>query len=140
MIGNVRWNIILGMIAFVLTFIMSYGNNLIVRTLLHSVYSFMILFAAGFALRWILGTVVGLKQADSFTRTEDASEGLGAAVNEVTPDDQEQLNELLKTQLQQGDSDQSNEPFVPLLPKKLTSVTNSEPEEMAQALRRMTEE
>lgn len=135
MIGSIRWNILLGTVGFLLTFLMSIGSNFLVRALLNSAYSFLILFAVVFALRWILGTLVGLKAVPD-QAVEQAAEDAGAAVNETTPDDQEQLNDLLKSQLKAPDQ---VEPFVPLQPKKLASVPDADPEQLAQALRQLKE-
>ncbi|TNJ64317.1 hypothetical protein FE784_21240 [Paenibacillus hemerocallicola] len=135
MIGSIRWNILFGTVGFLLTFLMSVGSNFIVRALLNSAYSFLILFAVVFALRWILGTLVGLKGVSD--PVGHAAEDVGNAVNETTPDDQDQLNDLLKNQLK---GPESTEPFVPLQPKKLASVPDADPEQLAQALRQLKEE
>lgn len=134
MIGSIRWNILFGTVGFLLTFLMSIGSNFLVRALLNSAYSFLIMFAVVFALRWILGTLVGLKAVSD--PVELAAEDVGNAVNETTPDDQDQLNDLLKNQLK---GPESAEPFVPLQPKKLASVPDADPEQLAQALRQLKE-
>jgi hypothetical protein len=136
MIGTVRWNFVLGAIGFAATFFMSVGDNFLRTTLLNSAYSFAILFAVGFAVRWWLGTVVGLKNARSTTENEKETEHRGAAVDAVTPDEQEQLNRLLKEQLAPPVSESE---FVPLQPKRLTSHAPNDPKRMAEALRRLTD-
>jgi hypothetical protein len=103
-----------------------------VRALLHGAYSFFILFAVVFALRWFLGTLVGLKGVAE--PVDLADEQVGNTVNEMTPDDQDQLNDLLKTQLNRPDA---ADPFVPLQPKKLASVPDADPEQLAQMLRQL---
>lgn len=139
MIGTYRWNLVLGTVGFALTFILSIEYNLIWRTLMSSVYSFLILFVVAFALRWILGTLIGLKpqpQADSqHLESEHLDESVGQTVNTATPDDQDQLNEMLKEQLNRPES----EPFVPLQPKKLATVPDADAQELAQAVRHLTE-
>ncbi|MEF3304840.1 hypothetical protein, partial [Paenibacillus sp. GYB003] len=95
MIGTVRWNLVVGFFGFLLTFFLSASANFIWRALLHGTYSFLILFAFVFAMRWVLGTLVGLKSVT----VAGAAPVAGQTVNETTPDDQEQLNELLKEQL-----------------------------------------
>lgn len=134
MIGTVRWNLIVGLGGFLLTFFMSMSENFIWRALLHGVYSFLILFAVVYALRWVLGTLAGLKNVAAPNESADAL--AGQAVNETTPDDQEMLNQMLKDQLSAG----SDDPFIPLQPKKLVSVSDTAPEKLAGALRQMKEE
>ncbi|MBD2862778.1 hypothetical protein [Paenibacillus oceani] len=140
MIGSYRWNLVLGTLGFALTFILSIEYNFFWRTLMSSVYSFFIIFVAAFALRWILGTLIGLKPqpvSDSGQPMESQlpDEPVGQTVDTATPDDQDQLNEMLKEQLNRSDS----EPFVPLQPKKLATVQETEAQELAQAVRHLTE-
>ncbi|PYI50391.1 hypothetical protein [Paenibacillus flagellatus] len=136
MIGTVRWNIVLGASGFILTFLLSIGNNFFLRTLLNSLYSFLILFAVAYALRWILGTLVGLKPVAPETDAAPA-EALGRTVDAVTPENEDQLNDLLKEQLNRPDPDAT---FAPLEPKKLASIPDASGEELARAVRRLTEE
>ncbi|TMV52056.1 hypothetical protein FE783_03680 [Paenibacillus mesophilus] len=133
MIGSIRWNILIGFFGFLLTFVMSVGSNFLVRALLHGAYSFLILFAVVFAIRWFLGTLAGLKGVAGPADLE-ADDPVGHTVNEMTPDDQDQLNDLLKTQLNRPDA---ADPFVPLQPKKLASVPDADPEQLAQMLRQL---
>jgi hypothetical protein len=138
MIGTVRWNLVLGVIGFGLTFLLSVGANFFTATLLHSFYGFIIMFGVGFAVRWVLGTLAGLKEfqviADN-SKTPD--EGIGANVDSVTPGDHDELGQLLKDN--RNGTDSSIEEFTLLKPKKLASIP-AEPEELAQALRRLSEE
>lgn len=120
-----------------LTFLLSIDGNFFGRALLHSVYSFAIIFAVAFALRWFLGTLVGLKPL--VASSEEAPDEVGGAVNVSTPDDQEQLNELLKQQLTPDSAPEPAGTFVPLAPKKLASVTDADAEQLAQALRQLKE-
>jgi len=137
MIGTVRWNLVLGAIGFAATFFMSVGDNFLLTTLLNSVYSFAILFAVGFAVRWWLGSVVGLKSVHpTMPENEKEAEHRGVAVDAVTPDEQEQLNQLLKEQIAPPVSESE---FVPLQPKRLTSPAPNDPKQMAEALRRLTD-
>ncbi|MDF2815765.1 MAG: hypothetical protein K0Q81_1965 [Paenibacillus sp.] len=138
MIGTVRWNLVLGVIGFGFTFFLSVGDNFLTTTLLHSFYGFIIMFGVSFVVRWVLGTLAGLKEMqDSTAVSESSDEGKGSAVDSVTPDEQEELNKLLKDNLNGAGS--STDEFTLLKPKKLASLP-AEPEELAQALRRLTEE
>lgn len=131
MIGTMRWNVFVGLFGFVLTFVLSMGNNFLTRALLHGAYSFLLLFVVVFALRWILGTMIGLKHVKT---PEAAPESESHQINETTPDDSEELNGLLKDRMNRPEPDGS---FVPLQPKKLASVQEAEAEQLAQALRHL---
>lgn len=138
MIGTIRWNLLLGAFGFVFTFLLSVSDNFFTTTLLHSFYGFIIMFGVGFAMRWVLGTLAGLKQIqETVDHSKVSEEGRGAAVDSVTPGNQDELNQLLKDNMNGADS--SSEDFTLLKPKKLTTIPG-EPEELAQALRRLTEE
>lgn len=138
MIGTVRWNLVIGALGFGFTFLLSVGDNFFTTTLLHSFYGFIIMFGVGFAVRWVLGTLAGLKE---FQAMADNSiipdEGKGTNVDSVTPGDHDELGQLLKDN--RNGTDSSIEEFTLLKPKKLASIP-AEPEELAQALRRLTEE
>ncbi|WP_127580658.1 hypothetical protein [Paenibacillus koleovorans] len=139
MIGTVRWNLALGVLGFGLTFLLSVGDNYFTTTLLHSSYGFIIMFGVGFAVRWVLGTLAGLKELQHEEGNEAVEEaGKGNSVYSVTPNDEAELNELLKNGMN-GASAPSPDEFTLLKPKRLTTAPG-EPEEMAQALRRFTEE
>ncbi|MDF2721418.1 MAG: hypothetical protein K0Q59_1093 [Paenibacillus sp.] len=135
MIGTIRWNIGIGICGFLLTFAMSIGDNYVLRVLLHALYSFLILFVIVFGLRWVLGSVVGLKGIA--VAEKPSADAVGTAFDAATPDDQDQLNDMLKQQL---NGKEAVEPFLPLQPKKLSSVPSADPQQLAQALRQMNEQ
>lgn len=143
MIGNVFWNIWLGLTGFLLTFTFSLPRNLLWTTFIRSVYSFVSLFVFAWLLRWLLGTVVGLKKgiaADTGSADAETSDAkhLGRSVDMVTPEDRE-LADLLKHS--QHSHEETTE-FAPLRPPRLTSkIPPAEnPQELAAAVRRLSEE
>ncbi|WP_028550448.1 hypothetical protein [Paenibacillus sp. UNC451MF] len=141
MIGTIRWNVMLGLISLVITFLSSISTNVWMTSLLRSVYSFFIVFFLVFLFRWILGTIAGLNQLQTEpknTALEDESKG--TAFDVQTPDDEASIHQMLKDSLDPK-APAMDSGFAPLNPPKLSSKTNSmEPGEMAQAVRRMTEE
>jgi len=142
MIGSWRWNLTLGLISGLITFLLSVFDNILTTTLLNSLYCFLITFALVYAFRWILGTIVGLKQITSANEHEVSSEpgaeaGKGTNIDLRTPDDGESLNELLKGQ---PNVEQSEQPaFSPINPPRLVSAKKLGPEKMAEAVRRMSD-
>ncbi|TBL77752.1 hypothetical protein [Paenibacillus thalictri] len=141
MIGSIRWNLVLGLITFICTGLFSFSSNIWTTTLLNSVYSFVLVFALVFLVRWFLGTVIGLnKVLAEETELSQAEEAIkGTALDVVTPDEGDSINQLLKDGL--GPQAKSNDDsFAPLAPPKLKSKTDLEPDDLAKALRQMSEE
>ncbi|WP_159884354.1 hypothetical protein [Paenibacillus puerhi] len=146
MIGTVKWNFIVGAIAFVVTFAMSAGNNIWLTTLLRSFYSFAILFVLVFAFRWLLGTFAGLERLGELSSEDvEGEEVKGTAFDAITPPDQDaELHQMLKNRIDDSAPPAEESLFAPLNPPKLSTKISETPDdtprEMAQALRRMTEE
>ncbi|MCS7461871.1 hypothetical protein N0M98_17175 [Paenibacillus doosanensis] len=142
MIGTIRWNFIIGLISLVITFGCSIVHNIWLTSFIRSVYSFIIVFAIVFLFRWVLGTVAGFNQLASAESAPHASEeeGKGTALDLTTPDEEASLHQMLKGS-PESNASAGDSSFEPLNPPKLSSrMNNAEPGEMAQAVRRMTEE
>jgi energy-coupling factor transporter transmembrane protein EcfT len=142
MIGTIRWNLVVGFIAFLFTFICSISSNIWLTTILRSLYSFVIVFILMFLFRWILGTIVGLNQFMSEEpKREDVPDEShkGTALDVTTPDDEDSIHQMLKEGLDQA-SAVDDQFFSPLSPPKLTTKPDYKPEELAKALRQMSEE
>ncbi|UUZ85951.1 hypothetical protein LJK88_22375 [Paenibacillus sp. P26] len=141
MIGTIRLNFIVGAAAFLITFMISVTHNIWLTTLLRSLYSFIVLFVITFACRWILGTFAGLKDVPAALGTVPENEALkGSSIDAITPDDEDaDLHRMLGRGIESGGSD-GDTGFAPLNPRKLSTKVEAEPEELARAVRRMTEE
>jgi energy-coupling factor transporter transmembrane protein EcfT len=144
MIGTFRINFIVATVAFLLTFLLSMGNNLFLTTLIHSFYSFVILFILTFGFRWILGTIGGtqLYYSDELRDEPNIDDSLGTQVNMATPDEDEITRLLLKQNMDNPGNSEGNADnlFSPLNPPKLAAKNNLEPEQLAGALRRLSED
>ncbi|WP_284639084.1 hypothetical protein [Paenibacillus silviterrae] len=139
MIGSIRINFIVGAVAFFLTFLLSMTSNVWTTTLLRSVYSFIIVFLIVFLCRYVLGTVAGMGHLPAGAEEQPDEQHKGKAFDAVTPPDEDEvLHQMLRDQASPKDQEESV--FTPLNPPKLSTKTNMEPEELAQALRRMSEE
>lgn len=138
MIGTIWMNLILGLVGFVFTFLFSLRNNLPSTSLFRGLTGFILWFVLAFALRWVLGFIV--KQAANPDKSSgapgDANETLGAKVDLSTPDEDEELKDLLKPSPGQGN--QGNGEFKPLQPPQL--VSKKDPEELAKAVRHLKKE
>jgi hypothetical protein len=137
MIGNILINLLSGLVGFIFTFLVTYGNNLLQTSLLRGLLAFIIWFLLAFLLRWVLGVI--MKPSDSLENTDlagDNEEPLGARLDISTPDEDEELKNLLTPKQAEGNGD--NGGFTPLQPPKL--VTMKDPEELAKAVRHLKEE
>ena len=139
MIGKIHWNLIIGLVAMSLTFIFSIKNNLFLTSLIRSSYSFSFAFGLGFFLRWILGTVVGIKNMnfEEHSTSNNSLSDIGNNLDLTTPDEDEALHRLIKENLEQKDGEVD---FLPLNPPKLVSKEKIDPEDLAKVLRHLSEE
>ncbi|GIO29977.1 MULTISPECIES: hypothetical protein [Paenibacillus] len=133
--GNLRFNLVFGVFGFVLTLLFSLTNNLFMTSVIRGLVSFAIWFALAFLLRWAW-TVVSTPPAEA--ELHDGQRGdqeTGTRLDLTTPDESDELNELLKPK-----SDlplEKDAGFTPLNPPKL--VSKKDPEELAKAVRHLTE-
>ncbi|WP_099520661.1 hypothetical protein [Paenibacillus sp. BIHB 4019] len=146
MIGNWRWNVGLGLTGVILTILFSLGKNAVTVILLRSVYAFIAFVVIAFILRAVLTFI--LKPPALLDNGAAEEDGIGTQFNLTTPDESEDLNQLLKDGLDirpaqdEADSklpmEQEQEPFRPLAPPQLVSAQNKEPEELAKVVRHLT--
>lgn len=134
---NIVLNVLFGVIGFLITFFVNYGHNLLGTSLIRGVFGFIAWFVLAFLFRWVLGFIIG---QSAVTDTEELSlqsnDSVGANLNISTPDEDEELNNLLKPK--PGERNGNIEGFKPLQPPKLVSM--KDPEELAKAVRHLKEE
>lgn len=142
MIGTMRINVIVASLAGLLTFGLSIGNNVFLTTCLRSFYSFVILFVVTFGFRWVLGLMIGAEQAAGRTGQEaSADSSIGQTLDLTTPVEDEETRELMKVNMGTSSTSSSADmQFSPLNPPKLATKNNLDPEQLAGALRRMSED
>ncbi|MRN54842.1 hypothetical protein [Paenibacillus monticola] len=138
MIGNILINLIFGLIGFIFTLLVNLGNNLLMTSFIRSIMGFIIWFVLAFLLRWVLGSIVqqNLPPIASDFNHEVGDEELGSQLDISTPNEDEELINLLKPQPGLGSG--KSEGFTPLQPPKLVSL--KDPEELAKAVRHLKEE
>lgn len=142
MIGTWRWNAAFGIFGSLLTLIFSIGSNGLAVTSLRSLYAFIAFFVLMYLFRALFALILntgGTAPADQ-TEYQNQNETKGSQVDMSTPDESDELNDLLKKQM---DGNVQLEPggqagFQPLSPPKLVSTPNKEPEELAKAVRHLT--
>lgn len=136
--GSLRINLWSGIFGFVLTFLLSTGKNLLVTSFIRGIIAFVVWFILAYLVRWVIGYVSrpDLSSAGlSNMRQDGQEEGLGTNLDLVTPDEGEDLNNMLKPK---PEPDPAQAAFTPLNPPKL--VTTKEPEELAKAVRHLTDQ
>lgn len=131
MIGSIRWNAMFGGLGFCIVFIASISSNILVTTLLRSLYCGIILFILAYIFRWILGTIHHWNDLSG-------ESVIGTNLDLVTPDESKEMYELIRGPM--GDTDPEESSFSPLNPPKLAIKNNLDPEELSKALRYMSED
>ncbi|NBD22444.1 hypothetical protein [Paenibacillus glycinis] len=141
MIGSWRWNVSLGIGGSLLTLLFSLGSNGLAITSFRCLYAFIAFFAMTFLFRALLAMILKPSPSAAMHQTAAGEEhAVGHAIDYSTPEEGDELNELLKNQM---DGNVMLEPgqqstFKPLTPPKLVSTQNKEPEELAKAIRHLT--
>ncbi|RAP76238.1 hypothetical protein [Paenibacillus montanisoli] len=142
MVGSWRWNVTLGVGGSLLTLIFSLGRNGLAITSLRCLYAFLAFFALAFLFRVLAALTLTPRTsaAAAYRQTVSDESAKGQAVDYATPDQSDELNELLKNQMDGNVVlELGQQPiFQPLKPPKLVSTQNREPEELAKAIRHLT--
>jgi len=137
--GSYRFGAVLALLGFVLTFLVSLSTNILSTSLIRGLVSGALLYLVGTAAHWILRFVAepGTPHLTEL-RTEEgeAAENLGQTLDLSTPDEREKLNRIIR----QPDSSQAaGAAFEPLHPPKLTTKPEQAAQQLADALRTMSE-
>lgn len=146
MAGNIKLNLWFGIIGFVITFLVSSGNNLWTTSLFRGILGFVVWFLLAFVLRFILGILAnpagavpkmptGNEESTQQELSQD-DQDRGSHFDVVTPDQDNELHDLLTPK--PADSGPKDE-FAPLNPPKLVSTKQQDPEELAKAVRHLTQ-
>jgi hypothetical protein len=141
MIGSWRWNVLFGGFGAILTFLISLSTNPFGTTFLRSIYAFLTFAVIAFVVRGVLGVLMSPAMSPAVNRKmpEGSDEERGAVLDMMTPDEGDELSELLKEQWADGKT-QPLKGFEPLQPKRLVSLDNPDPDQVVQAIRRLTDE
>lgn len=140
MYGNLKFNGLFGGIGFIITFLVSFSNNFITTSLIRSGAAFVIWFLLAFIIRWMLalpGTVPSQKVSDEAASEEEYK---GSLVDLTTPDEMEEMADLLKAADRKAEGAPQETEFEPLNPPRLVTAKSRSTEEMVKAVRHLTEE
>ncbi len=145
MIGSWRLYVGFGAFGALLTLLFSVSSNPLETTLVRCVYAFAAFAAVAFGIGYVLGHL--LQPGASANRTippaeDPESEERGANLDLTIPDEGVELTELMKESWADGRGGAQTEApgFQPLAPKRVVSLDNPNPEEVVQAIRRLTDE
>jgi hypothetical protein len=135
MIGRITWNLYMAICGMVLTFMFAIPHNLLGTAFLRSLYVFVFLFILGFVIRFLLGTVVGLKDIvlEQPLYVNEQEEGKGEHVNLITPQEG-------GVPLQTSFSSQTDDEFKPITARSLKGSPDEDPEKVVKAIRDMVDE
>ncbi|MFB9329723.1 hypothetical protein ACFFSY_27610 [Paenibacillus aurantiacus] len=144
MIGTWRWNAALGMIGGLLTMLASMGSNGLLISAVRCVYAFVAFFVLAYLFRAVLAFITRQPAPEQTILTDVLEdESKGRRVDYATPDESDELSDLLREQMngKQPSVNSEEQPvFKPLQPEKLVSTQNRDPEELAKAIRHLTGE
>lgn len=136
MAGNLKWNLVTGLIGFAGTLALSMPHNILKTAFIQSLYSFIFLFLITFLARWLLGLIAQSAhtphaEAEAISRElERQEETKGLKIDLATPDD--------SAILPQAEADSG---FMPLNPPKLsTDFGERQTADAVKAIRQMTDE
>lgn len=139
MSGKLGYYLLFGFIGFLITYAVSAGSNLFTTSFIRGLIAFAVWFLLAFAANWV---ITFLKEQDPRPDVRDLTDALkeqdkGASLDLTTPDQSEELNDLLK----QTPKDQSQtQEFTPLNPPKLVkTLDDKDPEELAKVVRHLTD-
>lgn len=139
MAGKVRYYLLLGFIGFLITFAVSAGNNLFMTSFIRGLIAFAVWFALALVANWMFGFLKELPSNPGEVNQELplSEQSKGVKLDLTTPDESEQLNDLLKQP--PGQSEEAKE-FTPLNPPKLVKTPDDkDPEELVKVVRHLTE-
>ncbi len=141
MIGSWRWNVVSGAGGALLTILISLGNNPFLTSFIRGVYAFAAFYLLAFAIRWLIPNLLLPRSSpDQEAMLEDEP---GAVLDLVTPGEEQTLSEMMKENWSDGKAKGHDAPeagFQPLQPKKLVTLDDPDPENVVQAIRRLTDE
>ncbi|SEN32918.1 hypothetical protein [Paenibacillus sp. OV219] len=144
MLGSWRWNVSLGIGGSLLTLLFSLSSNGLAISSLRCLYAFFAFFVLAYLFRALLAFILqpGSTAPATINVEQEQDPAIGQSVDYSTPESSEDLNQLLKNQLDGSVEQASGKKlaFQPLTPPKLVSTQNREPEELAKAIRHLTGE
>lgn len=153
MIGTIVWNIVIGSVSGLMTFLFAMMNhNLLSTALLRGLIALLVMFLLTFVFRFLIALIL----TDTGMIGNAEKEGQeGSTIDLATPEDDIELPSLQEDKQsdakQEDDAEVSSsqrateqEPFQPFAPPRIVKSDGGDeqqqPEQLAQAVRRLTEQ
>lgn len=143
MSGKVKYYLLIGFIGFLITFAVSSGSNLLATSLLRGGLAFVAWAALAFVGSWMLNFMKehGETSEESQMLAAISEQVKGGNLDLTTPDESDEINDLLKQPIEGAIPSTTHEDFAPLNPPKLVKTPNdNDPEELVKVVRHLTEE
>jgi len=151
MFGTWRWNLSFAVFGFFLIMLFSLTNNPLITSLIRGTYALITFFLLAYPVRFVCGVIINPNQKVEAASQDNGDQSLkGTNVNLVTPDEDEDLNEVLRAQISQTKSSTPNDKiegtqdlsqqFQPLKPTQLVNTDKMESEELTKVIRHLTGE
>lgn len=143
MSGKVKYYLLIGFIGFLITFAVSSGSNLLATSLLRGGLAFVGWAALAFVGNWMLNFMKehGENSEESQILAAISEQVKGGNLDLTTPDESDEINDLLKQPIEGANPATTHEGFAPLTPPKLVKTPNdNDPEELVKVVRHLTEE
>ncbi|MHA0855989.1 hypothetical protein [Paenibacillus sp. CMAA1364] len=136
MILKLRFELFLGALGFVITFVTSSIHNVFMTSLIRASIAFVIWFVIATICKRVLSIMTTQPvDIDISEEAEPHEDQKGTRFDLTLPNDTEDLNELLKPKADSSNADELG--FAPLNPPKL--ISGQDPEQLAKAVRHLTE-
>lgn len=134
-----RWNLGFAVFGAVLVFLISSSSNPPLTSLVRGLYAFLAFGLLGLFARIVLQQL--LQPAKTLGGDKErAEEERGIVLDMTTPaEDDESLSRLMREQWT-GNEESQSAGFEPLKPPRLVSIDDPNPEQVAQAIRRLNDD
>lgn len=138
MYGSIAWNFVIAAFSSMLTFMISFFDNLFMTALIQGLYSFAVMFLVAFVFRFIIGLLLSLNIP---ANTElDFSEPpvdlvTGQNVSLQTPDADQYLQDIIKQNYANATDSGAADQFQPLNPTQLSTAPETQADNLVEAVR-----
>lgn len=143
MSGKFKYYLLIGFIGFLITLAVASGSNLLSTSLIRGGLAFIVWGGLAFVAGWMLDFMKehGEASEESEMLAAISEQVKGGNLDLTTPDEADEINDLLKQPLEASAAPNNPEDFTPLSPPKLVKTPNDkDPEELVKVVRHLTEE
>lgn len=131
MIGSIYVNVVMGLVAFLVTIVTALSGNVFFVSLVRAVFAFALFFLLAYPFRWVAGLVFGNPSAEAQVEP-------GAEIDLVTPEESTEEG----AQEQASEADELGDDFTPLTAQRIAKKeeTTAPTEDIVNVIRRFTDD